>query len=130
MMIALAIRISGHTGLIAYDRSWYIFMSNLNANFKSWEFQIPNIPSIPYANADFWGIILNVVIFIANLMVKMFNTLLTLANFVIAALQLIATLVWTLFENFPDFHDGTLPFENSSITNSVMPIDIPSGQFA
>lgn len=89
---------------IEFGDTYYNFLQSVNNSFNSWKFEIPNIPSIDKIDTssyDSKGLILQVIIKIANFFVsfiniitKIINVLSSIINIFIAVIQFILTLIY------------------------------------
>lgn len=81
---------------IEFGDTYYTFISSVSKTFDSWKLEIPDIPKIPLINTgdyDKSGLILAVLIKIANFFVKFVNIISTILNLVINILNIVIQLI-------------------------------------
>lgn len=94
---------------IQFGDSYYSFLRSVSVSFNSWKLEIPDIPSInkiSIGDYDKSGLILSVLIKIANFFVSVVNSIILLINFVINILNIVVQIiqfVLTLIYRCKDF---------------------------
>lgn len=99
--------------------SYYTFIGSVGKSFEAWKLEIPdipNIPNIPSQNYDSSGLILQVLIKIANFFVGFLNIIIYILNLVINLLNIVIQLIQfilTLIYQCKDFIDRLRPSDVS-----------------
>lgn len=114
MILALFLSMAG-VQQVQFGDSYYSFLKSVSVSFESWKLTIPDIPRInQIATGDYdkSGIILVVLIKIANFFVGVVNTFIVIINVIINVLNVVIQLlqfIFTFIYRCKDFIDRLRP---------------------
>ena len=94
-LIAFFLSLYGVTH-IQFGNDYYTFMGQVSSTYESWAFEIPDIPKIPEIDKgdyDKGGLILAVLIKIANFFVKFVNIITTIINIITSILNIVIQVI-------------------------------------
>lgn len=122
MIIALFLALAG-VEYIGTGKNFAYFIRVLTDKFESFDFSIPDIPSIPQHNPDGgWSTVLKVLKDVANFFIVTTNILVKIINVVIAVIRFIIALVIAIKDYIQYVGDGdTRPILTVTENNIYLP---------